>query len=65
MEAIIYFTSSVLVKGEDLADIREKFEFLPLYSADATEDAGICFDGVTEVYDNNTKKNITDKFNEC
>lgn len=65
MEAIIFFSSSVLLEGKDLADIRDKFEDLPLYSIEAIDDAGICFNGITEVYDNSSRKNITDKFNEC
>ena len=38
MEVRIKFSADVYIKGDNMAEIREKFESMPLFSADALEE---------------------------
>ena len=57
MEVRITFRSEVYIEGDNLRDIKEKWESLPLYSQDA-EKADADFIELISVEDADTHKNL-------
>ena len=57
MEVRITFRSEIYIEGDNLKDIKEKWESLPLYSQDA-EKADADFIELISVEDANTHKNL-------
>ena len=62
MEVRITFRSEVFIKGDNMKEIKEKFEELPLYSADALEDASADFCEVVSVEDAETHEDLENEF---
>ena len=62
MVARITFRSEVYVYGDDLDEIREKWENLPIFSVDALEKHYADVVEVVSVEDANTFDDLTDKF---
>lgn len=62
MEVRITFRSEVFIEGDNMKEIREKFEELPLYSADALENASADFCEVVSVEDTETSEDLENEF---
>ena len=62
MEVRITFRSEVFIKGDNMKEIKEKFEELPLYSADALENASADFCEVVSVEDAETSEDLENEF---
>ena len=64
MEVRIKFSAEVYIKGEDMSEIKSKFEMLPLFSADALEDNGAEFGEILLVEDAETYKDLRKEYDE-
>jgi hypothetical protein len=64
MEVRIKFSAEVYVKGEDMSEIKSKFEMLPLFSADALEDNSAEFGEILLVEDAETYKDLRKEYDE-
>jgi hypothetical protein len=64
MEVRIKFSAEVYVKGENMAEIKSKFEMLPLFSADALEDNSAEFGEILLVEDAETYKDLRKEYDE-
>lgn len=62
MEVRITFRSEVFIKGDNMKEIKAKFESLPLYSADALEEADADFCEVVSVEDTETCEELEHEF---
>ena len=62
MEVRIKFSAEVYVKGENMSEIKSKFEMLPLFSADALEDNGAEFSEILLVEDAETYKDLRKEY---
>jgi len=64
MEVRIKFSGEVYIKGENMSEIKSKFEMLPLFSADALEDNGAEFGEILLVEDAETYKDLRKEYDE-
>ena len=62
MEARITFRSEIYIEGKDISDIEDKFQNIPLFSADALEKYGAEFIEVVSVEDADSNKDLTNKW---
>ena len=62
MEVRIKFSGEVYIKGENMSEIKSKFEMLPLFSADALEDNGAEFGEILLVEDAETYKDLRKEY---
>lgn len=62
MEARITFRSEVFIKGNNLDEIRDKWEELPLFSAEALEEAHADYIELISVEDSKTYKDLMSEF---
>lgn len=62
MEARITFRSEIYIEGKDISDIEDKFQNIPLFSADAIEKYGAEFIEVVSVEDADSNKDLTNKW---
>ena len=62
MEARITFRSEIYIEGKDISDIEDKFQNIPLFSADALEKHGAEFIEVVSVEDADSNKDLTNKW---
>lgn len=62
MELRITFRSEVYLKGDTIEEIKQKWEELPLFSADALEVAYADYVDLISVEDAETSDDLTDKF---
>lgn len=62
MEARITFRSEIYIEGKDIGDIEDKFQNIPLFSADALEKYGAEFIEVVSVEDADSNKDLTNKW---
>ena len=65
MEIRIKFSAEVYIKGDDMNEIKSKFEDMPLFSADAIEDCGAEFGEILLVEDAETYKDMMNEYNKC
>ena len=63
MEVRIKFSADVYIKGETLAEIRNKFEEMPLFSADALEEGCAEYSETLLIEDAETYKELSDEWN--
>lgn len=61
----ITFRSEVYIEGEDMAEVKENWENLPLFSADALEDAFAEVLEVQTIEDTETHKDLKKEFDEA
>lgn len=64
MEVRIKFSGEVYIKGENMSEIKSKFEMLPLFSADALEDNSAEFGEILLVEDAKTYKDLRKEYDE-
>ena len=62
MEARITFRSEIFIKGKDINEIRQKWEYMPIFCADALEDASANVIDVVSVEDSSTYEDLSDEF---
>lgn len=62
MQVRVTFTTEVFVEGDTMEEIKEKFEDLPIYSADALEEHGAEFIDVVSVEDEETNEDLLNEF---
>jgi hypothetical protein len=62
MEVRIKFSGEVYIKGENMSEIKSKFEMLPLFSADALEDNSAEFGEILLVEDAETYKDLRKEY---
>ena len=58
----ITFSTEVYINGKDLAEIKDKWENLPLFSAEAVEEADADFVELVSVEDADTYEDIMTEF---
>ena len=63
MEVRFKFSADIYLKGKNMAEIREKFENMPLFSAEALENGSAEFNELLLVEDANTYKDLMDEYN--
>lgn len=63
MEARIKFSADIYIKGESMKEVKQKFEEMPLFSADALEDGCAEFSEVLLVEDAETHEDLIKKYN--
>ena len=61
----IKFSAEIYVGGDNMAEIKEKFEEVPLFSIDAIDKYGADFSEVMLVEDADTFKDLKNEFDEC
>lgn len=61
----ITFTSEVYLEGEDMAHIKQQWADLPVFTADALEDAYAEILDVESVEDADTYEDLKDEFDEA
>lgn len=61
----ITFKCEVYLEGEDMADVKEQWEDLPVFTADALEDAYAEILDVESVEDADTHEDLKDEFDEA
>ena len=64
MEVRIKFSANIYIKGESMAEIKEKFENFPIFSADALEEGGAEFSELLLVEDAETYKDLMKEYKE-
>ena len=62
MEARITFRVEMYIKGDTLEEIKNNFENIPIFSADALEDAGAQFIEYVSVEDADTHEDLMSKW---
>ena len=62
MEVRITFRSELLLEGNSMEEIKDKWEYLPIFSADALEDCEAQVLEVVSVEDANTYEDLKDQF---
>ena len=65
MEVRIKFSADIYIKGNDMAEIRNKFEDMPLFSADALEKGFAEFGEIELVEDAETYKDLRHEYDNC
>ena len=65
MEVRIKFSGEVYIKGENMSEIKSKFEMLPLFSADALEDNSAEFGEILLVEDAETYKDLREEYDKA
>ena len=63
MKVSFKFDAYIYLEGENMAEIREKFEGIPLFSADALEEGHAEFCDLLLVEDAETNKDLMDEYN--
>ena len=59
------FSADVYISGKDMAEIKQKFEDMPLFSADALEDGSAEFSELLLVEDAETYDDLMDEYNKA
>lgn len=62
MEVRFKFSADLYIKGKNMKEIREKFESMPLFSADALEDGNAEFSELLLVENADTYEDLYGKF---
>ncbi len=62
MEVKITFRSEIYIQGENMKEVREKFEKLPLYSSDALLESYAAFCELESVEDAETSEDLKREF---
>jgi hypothetical protein len=65
MVVIFKFSADVYISGKDMAEIKQKFEEMPLFSADALEDGSAEFSELLLVEDAETYDDLMDEYNKA
>ena len=63
MEVRFKFSADVYVSGKDMAEIKQKFEEMPLFSADALEEGSAEFSELLLVENADTYEDLMDEYN--
>ena len=65
MEARIKFSADIYIEGDNLEEIREKFENMQLFSQEAHEDCGAEFSELLLVEDSETYNDLRHEYDHC
>ena len=65
MEVRIKFSADVYIKGDNMAEIREKFENMPLFSADALEEGSAEYCETLLIEDADTYDDLSQEYDNC
>lgn len=65
MEVRFRFAAEVFIEGDNMREIREKFEDLPLFSADALENGNADFVELEGVEDADTYDDLMHEYDHC
>ena len=65
MEVRFKFSADLYIKGENMKEIKEKFESMPLFSADALEDGNAEFNELLLVEDAETYNDLQKEYDSC
>lgn len=63
MEVRIKFSADIYIKGENMTEVKSKFEQFPIFSADALEEGSAEFSEILLVEDAETYKDLMDEYN--
>jgi hypothetical protein len=63
MEVRIKFSADIYIKGENMAEVKSKFEQFPIFSADALEEGNVEYSETLLVEDAETYKDLMDEYN--
>jgi hypothetical protein len=64
MEVRIKFSADIYIKGESMREIKEKFESMPLFTAEALDNF-VEYSETLLIEDANTYKDLSDEWDEC
>ena len=56
------FSADIYIDGKDMSEVREKFETIPLFSADALEDGYAEFNELLLVEDADTNEDLMENY---
>ena len=62
MEIRFKFSADIYIKGENMSEISNKFEMMPLFSADALEEGHAEFSELLLVEDADTNKDMMQEY---
>ena len=63
MEVRIKFSADIYIKGENMEEVRNKWESFPIFSPDALEDGFVEFGDILAIEDAETYKDLSNEFN--
>ena len=58
----IKFSADLVIEGDNMAEVRNKFEALPLFSADAIEECGVEYGETLLIEDADTYEDLTNEY---
>ena len=64
MEVRIKFDADIVIKGNTMQEVREKFESMELWSQEA-KDSNVEFSEIQLIEDANTYKDLADEYESC
>lgn len=64
MEVRIKFDADIVIKGNTMQEVREKFESMELWSQEA-KDSNVEFSEIQLIEDANTYKDLADEYDSC
>ena len=65
MKVRFNFSADIYIEGENMTEVRKKFDSIPLFSQEAYEDGNIEFNELRFVEDAETYEDLTREYYEC
>lgn len=64
MEVRFKFSADIYIEGDNMSEIKNKFELMPLFSQEALEDCGAEFSELLLVEDADTNRDLRREYDE-